>query len=100
MGKHRGLVSRLKELTPKCMDHIASSTSVLCARLSGELKEVMDKVMPLIIRFVRGTSSTQHRLFYEALWLSQNMPPMMTCCYTVTCAGKVKAKHWTVSVCY
>lgn len=29
VGKHRGPVSRLKELTPKCMDHIASSTSVL-----------------------------------------------------------------------
>ncbi|KAJ4949392.1 hypothetical protein JOQ06_020907, partial [Pogonophryne albipinna] len=38
--------------------------SVLCAKLSGELKEVMDKVMR-VINFVRGTSSTQHRLFRQ-----------------------------------
>ncbi|KAJ8401918.1 hypothetical protein AAFF_G00374990 [Aldrovandia affinis] len=33
-------------------------------RLSGELKDVMDKIMK-IINFVRGTSSTQHRLFRQ-----------------------------------
>jgi hypothetical protein len=35
---------------------------VLCAKLSGDLKEVMDKTMK-IINFIRGNSSTQHRLF-------------------------------------
>ncbi|KAJ4935312.1 hypothetical protein JOQ06_016848 [Pogonophryne albipinna] len=38
--------------------------SVLCAIFSGEVKEVMDKVMR-VIHFVWGTSSTQHRLFRQ-----------------------------------
>ena len=42
--------------------HCLIHKSVLCARLNGELKNVMDKVMK-VIHFVRGTSSTQHRLF-------------------------------------
>uniref|UniRef100_A0A673J126 HAT C-terminal dimerisation domain-containing protein n=1 Tax=Sinocyclocheilus rhinocerous TaxID=307959 RepID=A0A673J126_9TELE len=44
--------------------HCLIHQSVLCARLSGELKEVMDKVMR-VINFVRGTSNTQHRLFRQ-----------------------------------
>ncbi|XP_053177223.1 SCAN domain-containing protein 3-like [Scomber japonicus] len=65
MGKHRGLVSRLKELAPQMHGlHCLIHQSVLCARLSGELKDVMDKVMK-VIHFVRGTSSTQHRLFRQ-----------------------------------
>lgn len=44
--------------------HCLIHQSVLCAKLSGELKVVMDKVMR-VINFVRGTSSTQHRLFRQ-----------------------------------
>lgn len=55
--------SRLKELAPqmhalRCIIH----QSVLCAGPSGELKDVIDKMMR-VINFVRGTSSTQHHLF-------------------------------------
>uniref|UniRef100_A0A3B3Q8E9 HAT C-terminal dimerisation domain-containing protein n=1 Tax=Paramormyrops kingsleyae TaxID=1676925 RepID=A0A3B3Q8E9_9TELE len=65
VGKHRGLVSRLKEHTPQMHAlHCLIHQSVLCARLNGELKDVMDKVMK-VINFVRGTSSTQHRLFRQ-----------------------------------
>uniref|UniRef100_UPI00358DDDAA SCAN domain-containing protein 3-like n=1 Tax=Myxine glutinosa TaxID=7769 RepID=UPI00358DDDAA len=65
VGKRRGLVSRLKELAPQMHGlHCLIHQSVLCARLSGELKEVMDKVMR-VINFVRGISSTQHRLFRQ-----------------------------------
>lgn len=65
VGKHRGLVSRLKELAPQMHGlHCLIHQSVLCARISSELKEVMDKVMR-VINFVRGTSSTQHRLFRQ-----------------------------------
>ncbi|XP_034150622.1 zinc finger BED domain-containing protein 5-like [Esox lucius] len=65
VGKHRGLVSRLKEIAPQMHGlHCLIHQSVLCAKLSGELKAVMDKVMR-VINFVRGTSSTQHRLFRQ-----------------------------------
>ncbi|KAK0152133.1 SCAN domain-containing protein 3 [Merluccius polli] len=65
VGRHRGLVSRLKELSPEMHGlHCLIHQSVLCAKLSGELKGVMDRVMR-IINFVRGTSSTQHRLFRQ-----------------------------------
>lgn len=64
-GCHRGLVARLKEKAPQMQAlHCLIHQSVLCARLSGELKSVMDKVMQ-IINFVRATSSTQHRLFRQ-----------------------------------
>ena len=36
--------------------------SVLCAKLSGELKSTMDSVMATI-NFIRSTSSLQHHLF-------------------------------------
>lgn len=65
VGKRRGLVGRLKEIAPHIQAlHCVIHQSVLCAKLSGELKSVMDKVMRLI-NFVRGTSSTQHRLFRQ-----------------------------------
>ncbi|XP_059210109.1 SCAN domain-containing protein 3-like [Centropristis striata] len=72
VGKHRGLVSRLKQLAPQIHGlHCLIHQSVLCARLSGELKDVMDKVMK-IINFVRGTSSTQHRLFRQLVAESED----------------------------
>ena len=44
VGKHRGLVGRLKELTPQTHGlHCLIHQSVLCARLNGELKNVTDK---------------------------------------------------------
>ncbi|XP_049328031.1 SCAN domain-containing protein 3-like [Astyanax mexicanus] len=72
VGKHRGLVSRLKQLAPQIHAlHCLIHQSVLCARLSGELKDVMEKVMK-IINFVRGTSSTQHRLFRQLVAESED----------------------------
>ena len=57
--RHRGLVSRLKEIAPKnewlALSH--PSECVLCARLNAELKDGMDKVI-LMINFIRGTSGT------------------------------------------
>ncbi|TKS67811.1 PiggyBac transposable element-derived protein 3 [Collichthys lucidus] len=60
-------MARLKG--PKCT-HCLTHQSVLCARLSGELKSVMDKVMQ-DINFVRGASSTQHRLFRQLVTESE-----------------------------
>lgn len=60
VGRHKGHVSRLKAIAPQITAlHCLIHQGVLCARLSGELKDVMDKIMK-IINFVRGTSSTQH----------------------------------------
>ena len=84
VGKNRGLVSRVKEIAPQMHAlHCLIHQSVLCARLSGELKGVMDKVMR-VIHFIRGTSSTQHRL---GPLLSEKRPHTTTCCYKTTCAG-------------
>ena len=51
--------------------HCLIHQSVLCARLNGELKDVMDKVMK-IINFVQGTSSIQHRLFRQLVAESED----------------------------
>uniref|UniRef100_A0A3Q1GNQ4 HAT C-terminal dimerisation domain-containing protein n=1 Tax=Acanthochromis polyacanthus TaxID=80966 RepID=A0A3Q1GNQ4_9TELE len=51
--------------------HCLIHQSVLCARLSGELRGVMDKVMR-VINFVRGASSTQHRLFRQLVAESED----------------------------
>lgn len=57
VGKRRGLVSRLKEVAPNIQAlHCLIHQTVLCAKLSGELKTVRDKVMR-IINYIRGTSS-------------------------------------------
>lgn len=57
LGKHRGLVSRLKEIAPQTHGlHCLIHQSALYARLSGELKGVMDKMMQ-VINFIRGTPS-------------------------------------------
>lgn len=63
VSKSRGLVSRIKNVPPKMYaPHCLIHQSVLCTKLSGDLKEVIDKTMK-IINFIRGNSSTQHRLF-------------------------------------
>lgn len=48
--------------SPRCLDH----QSLLCAKLSGELRETMDSVMA-IINFICCTSSLQHCLFCKLL---------------------------------
>ncbi|KAM3836178.1 SCAN domain-containing protein 3-like [Diretmus argenteus] len=71
VGKNTGLVSRIKNVAPKTNAlHCLIHQSVLCAKLSGDLKEVMDKTMK-IINFIRGNSSTQHRLFRKFVLESQ-----------------------------
>ncbi len=44
--------------------HCLIHQSVLCTRLSGEPKDIMDEVMR-VINFVRGKSNTKHRLFRQ-----------------------------------
>lgn len=46
--------------------HCLIHQSLLCAKLSGELKETMDPIM-VIINFISCTSSLQHRLFRKLL---------------------------------
>ena len=71
IGKNKGLVSRIKTVAPKTNAlHCIIHQSVLCAKLSGELKDVMEKTMK-IINHIRGTSSTQHRLFRKFVLESQ-----------------------------
>uniref|UniRef100_UPI003AB06FCF zinc finger BED domain-containing protein 5-like n=1 Tax=Centroberyx gerrardi TaxID=166262 RepID=UPI003AB06FCF len=71
VGKNRGLVSRIKNVAPKTNAlHCLIHQSVLCATLSGDLKAVMDKTLK-IINFIRGNSSTQHRLFRKFVLESQ-----------------------------
>lgn len=54
------MLGRVQELAASllCIIH----ESVLCTKLSGELKNTMDKVTS-IVNFIRSTSSLQHRLF-------------------------------------
>lgn len=63
IGKDRGFASRLCSEYPTVHTlHCVIHQSVLCAKLSGELKETMDTVIK-IVNHVRSTSSLQHRLF-------------------------------------
>ncbi|KAK6492333.1 SCAN domain-containing protein 3-like [Huso huso] len=65
VGRHKGLIARLSAVAPQLKAlHCLIHQSVLCARLSGELKEVMETIMK-VINFIRATSSLQHRLFRE-----------------------------------
>ena len=55
-------MSRIKAVAPSINAlHCLIHQSMLCAKLSADLKEVMDKTMK-IINFIRGNSSTQHCL--------------------------------------
>ena len=66
-GRTRGLSARLADVAPQLRSlHCLIHQSLLCAKLSGELKETMDSVMA-IINFIRSTSSLQHRLFRQLL---------------------------------
>ncbi|XDV21802.1 hypothetical protein PO909_026822 [Leuciscus waleckii] len=63
LGRVQGLAARLSAVAPQMQFlHCIIHESVLCAKLSGELKNTMDKVTS-IVNFIRSTSSLQHRLF-------------------------------------
>lgn len=63
LGRVQGLTARLSAVAPQMQFlHCIIHESVLCAKLSGELKNTMDKVTS-IVNFIRSTSSLQHRLF-------------------------------------
>lgn len=67
MGRVKGLVARLAAIAPHMQFlHCIIHQSVLCAKLSGDLKNTMDTVMS-IVNFIRSTSSLQHRLFRQLL---------------------------------
>lgn len=67
IGKDNGLVAKIKKLAPGMQSiHCIIHQSILCAKLSGELKEVMEAVMK-IINYIRSKSSLQHRLFQKLL---------------------------------
>ena len=62
-GKVNGLAARWSAVAPRMIPlHCIVHQTVLCAKLSGELKTTMDSVMATI-NFIRSTSSLQHRLF-------------------------------------
>jgi hypothetical protein len=67
LGKHQGVTARLAALAPQMQSlHCLIHQSVLCSKLSNDLKETMTIVMA-IINFIRSTSSLQHRLFQQLL---------------------------------
>jgi hypothetical protein len=67
IGKCQGVTARLIALAPQMQSlHCLIQQSVLCSKLSNELKETMAMVME-IINFIRSTSSLQHRLFRQFL---------------------------------
>ena len=62
-GRVKGLVARLATVAPHMQFlHCIIHQAVLCAKLSGDLKNTMDTVMN-VVNFIRSTSSLQHRLF-------------------------------------
>jgi len=62
VGHHRGLISRLAGVNPELITfHFIIHKSVLCAKLSGKMKETMNTVMKLV-NFIRASSGQQHRL--------------------------------------
>lgn len=67
VGHQKGFVSRLRVNNPALLPlHCIIHQSVLCAKLCGKMKEVMDSVTKLV-NFVRESSSLQHRLFKALL---------------------------------
>ncbi|GAA6218577.1 SCAN domain-containing protein 3-like [Lates japonicus] len=63
VSSSQGLAARMAAVALQMRSlHCVIHQSLLCAKLSGELKETMDSVMT-IINFIRCTSSLQHRLF-------------------------------------
>ena len=59
----RGLVARLAAIALHTQFlHRIIHQAVLCAKLSGDLKNTMDTVLN-VVNFIRSTSSLQHHLF-------------------------------------
>uniref|UniRef100_A0A669CMJ3 Uncharacterized protein n=1 Tax=Oreochromis niloticus TaxID=8128 RepID=A0A669CMJ3_ORENI len=66
-GKVSGLAAQWLAVAPQMKTlHCIVHQTVLCAKLSAELKTTMDSVMATI-NFIRSTSSLQHRLFHMLL---------------------------------
>ncbi|KAK6491839.1 general mRNAion factor II-I repeat domain-containing protein 2B-like [Huso huso] len=66
-GKEKGFASRLTVIHPSLNTlHCIIHQTILCGKLSGELKKTMDFVMRLV-NYIRSTSSLQHRLFQALL---------------------------------
>uniref|UniRef100_A0A3B4ZF37 HAT C-terminal dimerisation domain-containing protein n=1 Tax=Stegastes partitus TaxID=144197 RepID=A0A3B4ZF37_9TELE len=62
-GKVSGLTARWTAVAPRMTFlHCIVHQAVLCAKLNGHFKSVMDNVMATV-NFIRATSSLQHRLF-------------------------------------
>uniref|UniRef100_A0A3Q0RPI0 SPIN-DOC-like zinc-finger domain-containing protein n=1 Tax=Amphilophus citrinellus TaxID=61819 RepID=A0A3Q0RPI0_AMPCI len=62
-----GKVSGLTAVAPRMTAlHCIVHQAVLCAKLNGHFKNVMDDVMATV-NFIRATSSLQHRLFRQLL---------------------------------
>uniref|UniRef100_A0A673I940 Uncharacterized protein n=1 Tax=Sinocyclocheilus rhinocerous TaxID=307959 RepID=A0A673I940_9TELE len=67
VGHHRDLISRLAAVNPALIAfHCIIHKSVLCAKLSGNMKETMDTVMRLV-NYIHMSSGLQHRLFRALL---------------------------------
>uniref|UniRef100_A0A672I7P6 Uncharacterized protein n=1 Tax=Salarias fasciatus TaxID=181472 RepID=A0A672I7P6_SALFA len=67
VGPQKGLVSRLATVNPALLTfHCIIHKAVLCAKLCGEMKVVMDTVTRLV-NFLRESSSLQHRLLRSFL---------------------------------
>uniref|UniRef100_A0A673BUB5 DUF4371 domain-containing protein n=1 Tax=Sphaeramia orbicularis TaxID=375764 RepID=A0A673BUB5_9TELE len=67
MGRDQGLAARMAAAAPQMRSlHCLIHQSLLCAKLSGELKETMNSVMA-VINFIGCTSSLQHRRFRKLL---------------------------------
>jgi hypothetical protein len=62
IGKVNGFVTLMKNLNSKIIAlHCIIHQSVLCAKLSGDLKNIMTAVMK-IVNYLRSHSALQHRL--------------------------------------
>lgn len=67
VGSFQGLAARMAAVAPQLRSlHCLIHQSLLCAKLSVELKQTMDSVMATI-NFIRCTSSLQHHLFRKLL---------------------------------
>lgn len=93
-GKISGLVARWSAIAPKLTSlHCIVHQTVLCAKLSGQLKINMDNVMNTI-NFIRSTSSLQHCASSCQICLQS----ATTCFYTMMSGDCQKAGHWSASV--
>ena len=94
IGRVQGLVARLSAIAPHMQYlHCIIHQSVLCAKLSGDLKNIMDTVMN-IVNLIRSISSLQHRLFR----LLTRLLNTRTYSSITMSDGSAKERSWMVSV--